>query len=82
MLLSFLREKTRFQDIVSQSGFYQGAVEDKVELVRILCAQNSGIYPVVSGSRNRYGVKFMKLNPDSGTSDAVTDTIEFQLSCC
>lgn len=82
MLLSFLREKSRFQDMVSASGFYQGTVEDKVELVRIQCDRASDIYPVVSGSRNRYGVKFMKLDAASGTSGAVTDTIEFQLSCC
>ena len=82
MLLSFLREKTRFQKIVSKSGFYQGTVEDKIELVRIQCNRAEGIYPVVSGSRNRYGIKFMQLNPESGTSSAVTDTIEFQLACC
>ena len=82
MLLSFLREKTRFQNMTSKSGFYQGTVEDKVELVRIQCDRSSGIYPVVSGSRNRYGIKFMQLNPESGTSGAVTNTIEFQLACC
>lgn len=82
MLLSFLREKTTFQNMVSKSGFYQGTVEDKIELVRIQCNRASGIYPVVSGSRNRYGVKFMQLNPESGTSGAVTGTIEFQLACC
>lgn len=82
MLLSFLREKSRFQEIVSKSGFYQGTVEDKIELVRIQCERADGIYPVVSGSRNRYGVKFMQLHPQTGTSAAVTDTIEFQLSCC
>lgn len=82
MLLSFLREKTRFKNVVSKSGFYQGTVEDKVELVRIQCDRASGIYPVVSGSRNRYGIKFMQLNTKLGTSGAVTDKIEFQLACC
>jgi cell division protein ZapD len=82
MLLSFLRENSRFQQVVSENGFYQGSVEEKVELVRIICDQNSDVYPVVSGSRNRFGIKFMKLNSDSGTSSAVTSTTTFQLSCC
>jgi cell division protein ZapD len=82
MLLTFLREKSRFQVIVSKSGFYQGTVEDKIELVRIQCDNSNCVYPVVSGSRNRYGIKFMKLKPDSGTSEAVTETIKFELSCC
>lgn len=82
MLLSFLREKSSFQDMVIQSGFYQGSVEDKIELVRIQCDLASGIYPVVSGSRSRYGVKFMKLQPEAGTSGAVTDTVMFKLASC
>jgi cell division protein ZapD len=82
MLLSFLREKTRFHKVISKSGFYQGSAEDKLELVRIKCDSSSGIYPVVSGSRNRYGIKFMKLNPQTGASEAVSSTIEFQLACC
>lgn len=80
--MSFLREKARFQDVISKSGFHQGSVEDKVELLRIKCDNTNGVYPVVSGSRNRYGIKFMQLDPLLGTSDAVVDTIEFSLSCC
>lgn len=82
MLLSFLREKSALQDMVSKSGFYQGTVEDKIELVRIQCNKDAGIYPVVSGSRNRYGIKFMKFNVETGTSDAVTSMVNFQLACC
>lgn len=82
MLLSFLREKSGFHTIASKSGFHQGTVEDKVELLRIKCDNTNGVYPVVSGSRNRFGIKFMRLDASLGTSDAVVTTIEFKLSCC
>jgi len=80
MLLLFLRQKSSFHTITSKSGYHQGTAEDKVEMVRIQC--DSGIFPVVSGSRNRFAIKFMKLNTEIGTSEAVTNTIEFKLACC
>lgn len=82
MIMSLLREKSRYEQVVSTSGFHQGSVEDKVELLRIKCDNTKGVYPVVSGSRNRYGIKFMQLDPHLGTSDAVVTTVKFQLSCC
>ena len=81
MLLSFLREKARFTTIKSKNGYYQGTAEEKLELVRVQCDSSVALYPVVSGSRNRFGVKFMQLNVDT-VSGAVTGPVEFQLSCC
>jgi cell division protein ZapD len=82
MLLSFLREKARFQNIECKNGYYQGSVEEKIELVRIQCDSSSGIYPVVSGTRNRFGLKFMRLNPPAGSSGAITEQVNFKLACC
>jgi len=82
MLLSFLREKARFQSIECKNGYYQGSVEEKIELVRIQCDLESGIYPVVSGTRNRFAVKFMQLNPAAGSSGAISNQVNFQLACC
>lgn len=82
MLLSFLREKARFQAIECKNGYYQGSVEEKIELVRIQCDLSLGIYPVVSGTRNRFGVKFMRLNPPVGSSGAITNMVNCQLATC
>ncbi len=82
MLLSFLREKTTFQHVVSNGGYYQGSAEEKIELVRIQITETDDVYPVVSGSRNRYGIKFMRFNSQTGISEAVSSTVEFDLSCC
>jgi cell division protein ZapD len=82
MLLSFLREKARFQDIECKNGYHQGSVEEKIEMVRIQCDLSLGIYPVVSGTRNRFGVKFMRLNPPAGSSAAITSLVHWRLACC
>lgn len=81
-MLSYLREKSRFQEVVCKSGFYQGSVEEKLEIVRIKCSNDEHIYPVVSGSRNRYGVKFMQLHPNESGTTAVTSSVKFELACC
>lgn len=81
MMLTYLREKSRFQDAECKTGFYQGSVEDKLEIVRIQIDNTFGVYPVVSGSRNRYGVKFMHLNANEDGGMAVTTPVSFQLAC-
>lgn len=81
MMLAYLREKSRFQTLECKTGFYQGSVEEKLELVRIKIDNSDGIYPVVSGSRNRYGVKFMRLHANESGSTAVTTRVTFQLAC-
>lgn len=82
MLLTFLREKSRFAEVKSNNGFYQSSTDEKLDLVRIQCDATHNIYPVVSGSRNRFGVKFMQLNTKDGNSAAVTGAVQFQLCCC
>lgn len=84
-LMSFLREKGRFQEVQGANGYYQGtqaSSEEKLELVRVRCDNSQGIYPVLSGSRNRYGIKFMQLDTDEGTSVPVTQVIAFAIASC
>lgn len=81
-LLGFLRQKGQFQSIDCTNGFYQGIAEDKLDLVRIECESNTGMFPMVSGNRSRYGIKFMKLDASNGTGQATTETVVFRLACC
>nr|WP_136250310.1 cell division protein ZapD [Ningiella ruwaisensis] len=82
MLLSFLRERGRYSTVEAKNGFYQGNVEDKIELIRIKCDNTQGYYPVLSGNKYRYGIKFMALFPEEGSTGALADKIEFEIACC
>lgn len=82
MLMSFLRERGKFTSILGKNGFYQGNVEDKLELVRVKCDNTKGYYPVLSGNKHRYGIKFMLLFPEEGTTGAISDNVEFELASC
>lgn len=81
-LLSFLRERGRFINVNAKNGFYQGNVEDKMELVRVKCDNTKGYYPVLSGNKYRYGIKFMMLNPALGSTGAMAENIDFELASC
>ncbi|MFC4700275.1 cell division protein ZapD [Glaciecola siphonariae] len=82
MLMSFLRERGRFTPAMANNGFYQGNVEDKIELIRVKCDNTKGYYPVLSGNKYRYGIKFMTLFPEAGSTGAVADNLDFEIACC
>ncbi|WP_395344727.1 cell division protein ZapD [Ningiella sp. W23] len=69
VLMSFLRERGRFSAKEAKNGFYQGNVEDNNELIRVKCDNTSAYYPVLSGNKYRYGIKFMMLTSSSAIAD-------------
>jgi cell division protein ZapD len=82
MLMSFLRERGRFASALAKNGFYQGAIEDKIEMIRVKCDNTKGYYPVLSGNKHRYGIKYMTLFPDEGSTGAIADNIDFEIASC
>ncbi|MFC3120943.1 cell division protein ZapD [Agaribacter flavus] len=82
IIMTFLRERGRFHKVLGKNGFYQGNVEDKVELVRVKCTTLESYYPVLSGNTYRYGIKFMQLHPKQGTTGAVAEDISFEIARC
>jgi cell division protein ZapD len=81
-LMSFLRERGRFTPVSATNSFYQGNVEDKSELIRVKCDNVDGYYPVLSGNKHRYGIKFMSLSADDASSSAITLDIDFEIASC
>ena len=80
--LSFLRERGRFVNIDAENAFYQGVAEDKIELIRIYSATDKGYYPILSGNKYRYAIRFMLFNPNENASTAVEGKVEFKLASC
>lgn len=82
MTLSFLRERGRFSQINADKGFYQGVADDKNELIRVLCPTDKGFYPILSGNKYRYAIRFTLFTPAIGGSSGVDSTVIFKLACC
>ena len=80
--LSFLRERGHYTKVTAQNGFYQGAAEDKNELIRVKCASQEGFYPTLSGNKYRYALRFMWFNSDQHSGPSVDKDISFSLAAC
>ncbi|MFT4940939.1 MAG: cell division protein ZapD [Paraglaciecola sp.] len=80
--LAFLRERGGFSKTQAERGFYQGVADDKNELIRVKSATNQGYYPMLSGNKYRYAIRFTLFTPNVEGSTAVDSTIPFTLACC
>ncbi|MFT4994063.1 MAG: cell division protein ZapD [Paraglaciecola sp.] len=80
--LAFLRERGRFSEVQAKKGFYQGVADDKNELIRVFGLSNQGYYPVLSGNKYRYAIRFTLFTPNMQGNTAVDDTVAFKLACC
>jgi len=79
-LLLYLKIK-RSQGVASKqiavNGFYQGEVEGCC-FVSIEFDRESGVYPMISGHKDRYSVRFMCSNIENN----LVDSIAFKQICC
>lgn len=80
--LSFMRERGRFTDVVVENGFYQGVADDKNELIRVFSPTDKGYYPILSGNKYRYAIRFMLFEPAESGSSSVESEVAFKLASC
>ncbi|MDU0354305.1 cell division protein ZapD [Paraglaciecola aquimarina] len=82
MTLSFLRERGRFGDVTAEKGFYQGVADDKNELIRVLSLTDQGYYPMLSGNKYRYAIRFTLFTPTAQGNSGVESAVPFKLASC
>ena len=80
--LSFIRERGQFKTTVAENGFFQGAAEDKNELIRVKCRVDEGYYPTLSGNKYRYALRFMLFSTEDSKSGSVEENVQFLLAAC
>ena len=80
LVLRFIRQRTEFELIETESGFYQDNGEGLL-LLRIKLEQNAPYYPTVSGNKFRYSIRFMMPCLHTGRRYSNQSTV-FQLSRC
>jgi cell division protein ZapD len=82
MTLSFLRERGRFSVIEAEKGFYQAIAADKNDLIRVLSSTDDGYFPMLSGNKYRYAIRFTLFTPTMQGSVSVDSKVSFKLACC
>ena len=78
--LMFLRQRAAFEEITTESGFYQDNGEGLL-LIRIKVAENLPFYPTISGNRFRYSIRFMTPCNETGRKYSKQAT-KFLLARC
>lgn len=80
LVLKFIRQRNEFEEIKTESGFYQDNGEGLL-LLRIKLNKNANYYPTVSGNKFRYSIRFMYPCQDDGRR-YLNDATKFQLARC
>ncbi|MGF1709245.1 cell division protein ZapD [Vibrio kagoshimensis] len=75
--LKLTRETGHFKNQIARAGFFQSDAED-ANILRLSIPMQYGAYPMISGHKNRFAVKFMSFD----TGQACTQDIEFELAIC
>ncbi len=75
--LKLVRETGQFQDQVARGGFFQHEAEE-ASLIRLEICPSHGVYPMISGHRSRFAIRFMPFEEGAG----IAETIEFKLAIC
>ncbi|MDO6444667.1 cell division protein ZapD [Colwellia sp. 1_MG-2023] len=80
LILKFIRQRTSFENVQCQNGFYQDNGEG-ILLLRIKLAQDANYYPTVSGNKFRYSIRFMLPCNETGRK-YYDQQVQFQLARC
>lgn len=75
--LKLSRETGHFKHQYAHSGFYQSDAEE-ANILRLDIPLQYGVYPMISGHKNRFAIKFIEFS----TGQACSHDIEFELAVC
>ncbi|OEF24968.1 cell division protein ZapD [Vibrio rumoiensis] len=77
LLLKLIREIGRYKPQVANNGFFQSEA-DEANILRLQVPLKRGVYPMISGHKNRFAIKFMNFE----TGMAYSQDVEFDLAIC
>ncbi len=75
--LKLCRETGYFSPQIARNGFFQSDAEE-ANILRLNIPLDHGVFPMISGHKNRFAIKFMSF--DNG--QAYSQDIEFDLAIC
>ena len=75
--LRLTRETGDYQPQTAKNGFYQGEATD-AHIIRLAFSMEDGVYPMISGHKNRFAIKFL----DFESNQASTQDIAFKIAVC
>ncbi|MGM0525282.1 MAG: cell division protein ZapD [Pseudomonadota bacterium] len=80
--LELTRQQSEFTSTTAKNGFWQESCEP-LAMLRIKVPATAGCYPVVSGHRQRFTIRFMQLpTDDSEQTDACSEDLSVAIARC
>jgi cell division protein ZapD len=83
LVLSLARTSATPRKVTAREGFFQEALDAQApaQLVRVTLPGEDGLYPEISGHKNRFSIRFMQCN-DLERPVQYGNDLEFTLTCC
>lgn len=78
--LELLRGQSQYQWVVAEGGLLQESTEP-LSLLRIRVPANVPAYPVISGHKQRFSIRFLSNSPQQGKASFESD-VEFEVALC
>ena len=78
--LELMRRQARFRRVVAVNGLLQESTEP-LSLLRIRIPSSVPAYPVTSGHKQRFSIRFLRYEPIHGKA-SLDEDIEFELALC
>lgn len=84
VLLRLIRDSAVPQPEIACRGFFQrGLARDPpYQLIRVLLARGSAVFPEISGGRQRFSIHFLEQSDPNRRAVQSVDDIAFDLACC
>ena len=84
MLLWLIRESATAVEKTATNGMYQHNMQKHVQcrLLRVTLADDSPLYPEISGSQHRFIVRFLEWSSIGSRAVQTGDDVNFYLSVC
>jgi len=84
LLLRLVRDSALPHWEVAAQGFYQKALDSTApnQLVQIILPSEASVFPIISGSKHRFSLRFMEQPDPHQRPRQAVEAIHFQLVCC
>lgn len=81
--LKMLREQAEFESLVAENGSWQSN-DEKLSLLRIRVPAELPVFPLISGHRQRFSIRFMQSQGMQGSQERLSynEQVTFQLARC
>ncbi|MFE8032789.1 cell division protein ZapD [Thiohalocapsa marina] len=84
LLLSLARTSARPRTLTAEQGFFQEALDVQAPalMIRVGLSSELGLFPEISGHKNRFSIRFMHADGGGSRSSQSREDVPFQLTCC